>query len=508
MQDTTANKPDFTKDYIQHTVVKPPETVRQLTDEGLGRPLGGAAWLVDPIDLAAYGYVEEEYIISGHANIYTWPSEEPRPLYQVKDAPYTSRILVRKPADQARFSGTVVFESVNNSRKISFPGAGWGLCFENILASGDAWLGYDVQLAGFRTLEEFDPVRYAGLMPGFPNPVPPEKRGKLGWHPMREAFDRRGMTYALELPENFNHGLQYDMTFQLAAMAKLPPKGTPFEGYGVKHIFGVGITDYNAYAAAFHPYMRLENGAHPYDGYLKFMSGAGGSINREESVWFHDDPRSMFIPDVPNIKVETGGDLRDTLPHPSWASLRRMADRDDAEAKIRWYEVPGLAVRYCYRKDMKPYARREDYDKLGIDCSFMDEEWDVPYENRMARHIMVCAYRNLKEWVTDGTPPPHADYIKMTVNYPEAEFITDEHGNQLGGVRNPYVDLPVATYYDDSSIELFSKEKLKALYGSKADYVRLVSEQVNRMVRERWLLPEGAEDLIRQAESFTGFDDN
>src|SRR5689334_6322883 len=38
------------------------------TDES--HPFGGAAWQLQPQDLAEHGYVEEEYILSGKANVY------------------------------------------------------------------------------------------------------------------------------------------------------------------------------------------------------------------------------------------------------------------------------------------------------------------------------------------------------------------------------------------------------------------------------------------------------
>ena len=35
-------------------------------------PFGGAAWEMQPEDLRAHGYVEEEYLVSGTANVYDW----------------------------------------------------------------------------------------------------------------------------------------------------------------------------------------------------------------------------------------------------------------------------------------------------------------------------------------------------------------------------------------------------------------------------------------------------
>ena len=50
-------------------------------------------------DLAHFGYEEEEYFVSGTAN----------------GAPYATRIVIRKPSDDPRFSGIVVAESMHPS---------------------------------------------------------------------------------------------------------------------------------------------------------------------------------------------------------------------------------------------------------------------------------------------------------------------------------------------------------------------------------------------------------
>src|SRR5215813_1106260 len=53
-------------------------------------------------DLAKVGYVEEEYIVSGKSNVYDWAADGSVNV-KTPDASYTTRILVRRPAN--RFSG-------------------------------------------------------------------------------------------------------------------------------------------------------------------------------------------------------------------------------------------------------------------------------------------------------------------------------------------------------------------------------------------------------------------
>src|SRR5262245_45700536 len=64
------------------------------------------------IDLNALGYVQDEFFISGTATSYTsaTPLGSDGEWTATPDAtaPYETRILVRRPADPARFNGTVV----------------------------------------------------------------------------------------------------------------------------------------------------------------------------------------------------------------------------------------------------------------------------------------------------------------------------------------------------------------------------------------------------------------
>jgi hypothetical protein len=81
------------------------------------RPYGST----DPgvADLAASGYVQEEYFISGTAS----------------GQPYTTRMLVRLPAQAARFSGIVIAESIRSTAVRSL----WSLR-EYVVRSGHAYV--------------------------------------------------------------------------------------------------------------------------------------------------------------------------------------------------------------------------------------------------------------------------------------------------------------------------------------------------------------------------------
>ena len=77
-------------------------------------PFGSAATTAVPQDLSQFGYVEEEFLIRGRANVYDFDSAG-KVVVKVPDAPYTTRILVRRPAATAKFSGNVIVELLNPS---------------------------------------------------------------------------------------------------------------------------------------------------------------------------------------------------------------------------------------------------------------------------------------------------------------------------------------------------------------------------------------------------------
>src|SRR4051794_20709283 len=89
-----------------------PRVVGPLATNAASHPFGGAAWETQPEELAEHGYVEEEYLVSGTANVYDWNSDD-KAVVRTSHVPYTTRMLVRRPINPRRQSGTVVVEPLN-----------------------------------------------------------------------------------------------------------------------------------------------------------------------------------------------------------------------------------------------------------------------------------------------------------------------------------------------------------------------------------------------------------
>ncbi|MGW7514510.1 alpha/beta hydrolase domain-containing protein [Streptomyces sp. NPDC054796] len=112
-------------------------------------------WMSTDSDLAAAGYVEEEFHLSGEADGYSTSGE-----VVASDVPYTTRIVVRRPADPARFNGTVLTEWQNVTAGYDID-ALWSP--EQIMREGYAWVGVSAQRVGVNQLRGWSPARYGGL---------------------------------------------------------------------------------------------------------------------------------------------------------------------------------------------------------------------------------------------------------------------------------------------------------------------------------------------------------
>ena len=56
-------------------------------------PFGAADHARTPSDLRTVGYVEEEFLFSGLANVYDWPAPGPA-VVRTANAPYTTRVQI------------------------------------------------------------------------------------------------------------------------------------------------------------------------------------------------------------------------------------------------------------------------------------------------------------------------------------------------------------------------------------------------------------------------------
>jgi len=129
------------------------------------------------IDLATAGYEQAEYFISGAATSYTTPVDpgiDGRWTVAPADtSPYKTRVVVYRPIDPKRFSGTVYVEWLNVSGGLD-AAPNWMLSHLEQMREGAAYVGVSAQRVGLvgngknplidsQTLHTVDPERYGTL---------------------------------------------------------------------------------------------------------------------------------------------------------------------------------------------------------------------------------------------------------------------------------------------------------------------------------------------------------
>jgi len=451
-------------------------------------PFNAASHSEVPQDLLKFNYIEEEFFVSGKANVYDYDADG-NVIVRTPDAPYTTRIHIRRPADKSKFSGNVVFE-LNNPTALHDLDLQWMFCRDFFLENGDIWVGITVKPIAIKALVKFDPERYASM--SMNNPLSPDQRCE----PEPGMLDDT-------TPETEN-GLVWDIISQVGALLKGDSESNPIKDYNVEYLIATGYSQTGGYLTTYinfiHPLdtAKLADGSPVFDGY---MIGDGDAflfpINQCAPAPPGETSVTIKPPGVPVISVVTQGLLNMTFV--AW----RPAS-DTPEDRYRRYEIPGSAHINQKSNDNKPNAA--DIQKAGVpataaNCAGINENGvtDFPIE-----FFMNSAYSNLYAWLRTGTPPPKAEPImaEKKEGKDEIDIMLDEHGNALGGVRNPYVDVPLATYYgqsqplDEESAffcmlagyrQPFDNDKIKSLYPTRDDYLNSVSAMTDTMVKERFL---------------------
>lgn len=432
------------------------------------------------------GYVEVEFFVSGTVNVYEWDANN-NPIVRTPNAPYTTRLIVRRPEKLNKFSGTVWVEPLNPTLRFDLDRM-WQLHYEQILRDGDAWVGITSKPVAVTALKNFNAERYAPL--SMANPLPLDNP--------QNCQNPGGSGPLVTSTRETEDGLIWDIISQVGAALKSDssPVGAAAEtvyGEGWSQTGGYGLR----YFSTFGPLAKLDNGERVYDGWL--TGGAIGpySINQCSPVESPTDPRNQIRPNgVPVISIRTQGDFF-SFPY-------RREDGDDSNDPYRLYELAGPS--HDTITIFQNFAPDEDIQKTGAPvpdpgvCNY-EHITDFPYE-----YYFNAAAVNLKRW-SEGAPPPHAGRFQ----YDGSNIVLDSYGNAVGGLRSPYLDVPIATYSmgPTSGVPFtclvlgyktpFSKEQLQQLYPNHGDYVSKVVQNTQQLVKDGFLLEKDASKIKTEA---------
>ena len=260
-------------------------------------------------------YSEIEHLLAGLACTFEGPATGPAEVVTVGNG-YTTRLIVRRPTDPARFSGRVVIEPFNTSggpdRDIV-----WSLVGTLLQANGDAWIGITHRTSSVKHLQEYDVERYAEL----------------------------------DLSSN---DLAWDVLRQLAELVRQGGDQSPLGDLDVSHLYLAGYSqsaaDIATFAMSIGPIARTASGSPLFDGY--FPAGSSGSLTplasgRSRLPRFEAGAIGMV--DVPVIQTETQTDvegfeavLSSGAVHTNSGSANHRRDDSDApDQRYRLYELAG-----------------------------------------------------------------------------------------------------------------------------------------------------------------------
>lgn len=94
-------------------------------------------------DLSKFGYVEEEYELSGIGNIYDYVDNDAQSseiAISESGVPFVTRMLVRRPANPAAFNGTVYIEILNSTAHWDDDPI-WRMSYPSFVKAGSAYVG-------------------------------------------------------------------------------------------------------------------------------------------------------------------------------------------------------------------------------------------------------------------------------------------------------------------------------------------------------------------------------
>jgi len=383
--------------------------------------------------LASFKYDAKEYFVSGTAN----------------NKPYKTRIIVRKPADNSRFSGLVLAEAMHPS------GAAHMFEFTSTYTMSSGHAAVEIVTAGLEQFVAHNKERYNDL-----------------------KIDQD------QVPE---------ILAQVGALMKSKQSGNPLAGVTIRKMVMGGTSATAGVLIRYlpgHMVYRTPDMKLIYDGFMPTSNGA-----------------TVRQVDVPLIQIPTMTEVMS-------GTVTARQDGDAAGDQYRLYEFAGMA-----HVDSRDSVR------------FKPDPCKTPISQFPLQAYFSVALNHLFEWVDKGKVPPRAERILIDRNSANdgSLMALDENGNAKGGIRNPYVDVPVSKLgvRNEGAVPpipnpgawiaargaaaatqmcglagyqvAFSQEQLKKMYGNKKTYQDRVKRRMEELEKSGWSLPLYRETILADA---------
>ncbi len=454
---------------------------------------GPPALLLSSFDLAPLGYAVNEFFVSGTASSYKLtgaPTPDGRwEAAPAATAPYATRIVVARPADNKKFNGTVIVEWLNVSGGAD--GApDWNAVHREIIRNGYAYVGVSAQKVG---------VEPGGRgLTGAGNPLKtanPERYGRLS-HP-GDAFAYNIFSQA---------GRIIRESGGIKVLGPLVPKRVIAIGESQSAVF------LTTYVNAIDPLAKV------YDGFL-IHSRFGNAATLENAAMVGSPGQPRFVKlrtdlRAPVITVITETDLLDS-GIPGFHGARQPDNQ-----RLRVWEVPGTshADSYTFTIGFMD-SGSTPLEKLAAGyeptSNVLGSPLAKPVNNSPQHHYVVeAALWNLDRWIRTGQTPPMAAPMKLSEpSQPVAapRIALDANGLAQGGVRTPWVDVPTARLSGTGNSggalgfmvgvsEPFDTATLNRIYpGGKREYLKKFEASLSSAIKAGFILPADKQEILNLA---------
>ena len=453
---------------------------------------------VVPLDLSQVGYRQSEYFLSGTATSYV-PNPEPLAsdgmwnVAPASTAPYTTRVVVFRPKQAAKFNGTVVVEWLNVSGGVD-ANPDWTMTHNELIRDGFAWVGVSAQPVGINQLKCPSPL-----------PDPPVPPCNAPGDPVRyESLSHPGDSYSYDIFSQAGQAVRDDAAKLLGG---LKPKKVL--AVGESQSAGRMVT----YIDAVQPIAKV------YDGFLVHSRGAGAAPLSQPPLATVTAPTPTLIRtdlDVPVFVFQTESDVVNGY----------AARQDDSDLYRAWeaagtshYDHYGLSIGPTDIGDGQGAVANMEANQQPTDVPSEGGKCAVPINTGGAHWLLNAAVHRLNQWVTKGTPPPKGTPLQIESNAPFA-YAKDADGTALGGVRSPQVDAPIAVLTGSSnsaapghtdvvsmfcrlfgSTVPFTAEQVAAKYENHAAFVSAWRQAIKKLVADGFILKADEKELVQSAVS-------
>ncbi len=433
------------------------------------------------LNLAPYGYSEQEYLASGTAlgNVLGYPQSQPYPAL-----PFTTRIIVRRPTDPKRSNGTVVLEWMNVSLQQDTD-VDWIESYRDILREGFTYVGVSVQPTGV-PLSAQDPVRYGQIH------IPP-------YAPNADAVapSQGGPAYGESLFAQIAHALE-------------SPAGAAVLGdTAARRIIAVGESQsaerLSCYLLDAKPVDSV------FDGFIiDHGECAGPNVTANAPFPYSPPVPTMFLDGMYESRpgMHNGPDLR----------VWEIAGASHVD---EWIGAYGLAEHNWDDTGTPQSYDAQTAGQWGLEggqggvCNLFNGSGPVRADELPQQYVHDTALAALQRWITSGRAPTVTPPLEFDPNGAAAKngagggVDTDQFGNPLGGLRLPQLQAPVAQYQGTcpqqgqgliGTTVPFTDAQLVKLYPTFATYRTKMCQASLADVRQGVLLPSDAQDIDRRVQ--------